>query len=95
MMSTLKLRRLLVFTPIPASYFMSDGTINSAIIMLIGGLIFWIPFWLALWLSDGFANVQLGDFDWDKKMKRQNGPRLTYRNGPQGLGLYSRSGRIN
>jgi hypothetical protein len=90
-----KFQRLLAFLPIPVAYIMSDGTLNNVLVMLISGLVFWIPYWLAWWLSDGFALVYRSDFDWNSQTKSQSEPMLTYRDGPQGMGLYSRSGRIN
>ena len=46
--------KLLALAPVAASFLLSDKTLASFGVMLVGGMVFWIPYWLAWWLSDGF-----------------------------------------
>ena len=82
-------RHLLILLPIPLAYFMSDRTMANFFAMFIGGLVFWIPYWLALWLSDGFKIHSAWYFDESRREKWITVPPLSYRNGPQGMGLFS------
>ena len=49
--------KLLALAPVAASFLLSDKTLASFGVMLVGGMVFWIPYWLAWWLSDGFAGM--------------------------------------
>lgn len=53
-------RKALVFVPVGLALALSDQTLAGFVVMLVGGLVFWIPYWLAWWLSDGFATVYIG-----------------------------------
>lgn len=43
--------------PIGLAFVLSDKTLAGFCVMLIGGLVLWIPYWFAWWLSDGFENT--------------------------------------
>lgn len=81
-------RRLLALAPVVAAFAFSDKTLASFGMMLVGGLIFWIPYWLAWWLSDGFSifthPVSLDD----------DSVGTGYRSGTQGYGYYRGSHRV-
>ena len=50
-------KRLLYAAPIPIAFLLSDHTLASFGMMMVGGSIFWIPYWLACWLSEGFSDL--------------------------------------
>lgn len=82
-------RKLLALVPVAAAWLLSDKTASSFLVMLIGGLVFWIPYWLAWWLSDGFSifSGPAPGIDDD--------PVATgYRWGSQGYGYYQGSHRV-
>ncbi|MBO0501499.1 hypothetical protein J1C51_22265 [Chromobacterium haemolyticum] len=83
-------RKLLGLVPFAAAWLLSDKTASSFLVMLVGGLVIWVPYWLAWWLSDGFSifNGPAPGIDDD--------PVATgYRWGSQGYGYYQGSHRVH
>lgn len=81
-------RKLLGLLPFLAAVLLS-GSDRECLVLLVAGMVFWIPYWLSWWLSDGFSifNTPHSDIDDD--------PTATgYRWGTQGYGLYKGGHRI-
>lgn len=47
-------RKLLGLVPFAAAWLLSDKNVHDFLVMMVGGLVIWIPYWIAWWLSDGF-----------------------------------------
>lgn len=98
--------KLLALVPVAASFLLSDKTMASFGVMLVGGMVLWIPYLLAWWLSDGFS-IFTGPgsyetdgigFHHDSSAHLGDGmynQSTGYRTGPQGFGLYSGSTRLD
>ena len=97
-------RKLLALLPLIAAFFLSDKTLDSFGVAVVGGMFLWIPYWLAWWLSDGFV----GFFD-SYGVARSDDPRRVdddafpdrfneysgFRAGPHGAGHYMGSTRLD
>lgn len=100
-------RKLLALVPVVAAFLFSDKTLASFGVMLVGGMILWIPYWLAWWLSDGFSifsgpgsfETDGTGFHHDSSAQRLGDGMYNqstgYRTGPQGFGFYSGSTRLD
>lgn len=92
-------RKLLALAPLLAAFLFSDKTLASFSVMLVGGMILWIPYWLAWWLSDGFIIFsEPCDYEGDTRAQRFDDnytQGMGYRAGPQGFGYYSGATRLD
>lgn len=83
-------RKLLALAPIAAAWLLSDKTVSSFFVMLVGGLVIWVPYWLAWWLSDGFSDGFGDGYYWGNHCNSLNG----YGSGPEGYGYYVNDLRV-
>lgn len=57
-----KASKAMGLVPFFLSSLLSDWSLSQFFIMLLGGMVFWIPYWLAWYLSDGFEFILHGEW---------------------------------
>ncbi len=82
-----KVGKLLGLFPFFGAAFLSNWSLSQFFIMLIAGMIFWIPYWIAWYLSDGFAFILHGEWHAGAGFYRGMGS--------EGFGTYIGSKRIS
>lgn len=83
-----RFRKSLGLLPFFFAFALCDNTLHEYFVMLIGGLVFWIPYWLAWWLSGGFNMSDFSGYYPEEEFPAPRNITSDFRCGPDGYGLY-------